>query len=225
MSGLLLPPQAAAATVDLPQGITVWNMDPELGCDLSTGCSFSAADIGVGSHITATNPVTNIAGARTAYPLVVTLSGTLAASGGDNTGNLFSLASVGLPAGDYPDEDGGTSLVNAQAFVNGAAVTLSNSAALTQSDAPASGLTIAQQDQTAYAVSGAGALMAASIGSDGYADGNKNPDSDNFNGGDGGAIDVSVSGSGSRRALAPWAIYARSRPAASTPPTRALRAR
>ena len=195
---------------------------------------------------------------------------------------------MGLPAGDYPDEDGGTSLVNAQAFVNGAAVTLSNNAALTQSDAPASGLTIAQQDQTAYAVSGAGALMAASIGSDGYADGNKNPDSDNFNGGDGGdggtvslshtgtlsvtargalgpsgnspipsflngigafsiggdgvaikahdrdwagdggdggAIDVSVSGSGSRRALAPWAIYARSRPAASTPPTRALRAR
>ncbi|NCA72058.1 MAG: hypothetical protein EOM91_18660, partial [Sphingobacteriia bacterium] len=190
----LLQATAVIAQVDLPE--TVYSpgfaYDSQT-CYLPNGCTFDAPQqVVAGANLTATNPVTNIGHEGTTFPLEVTVTGSLATDVNLPL-NVLSLASVGLPAGDYLDEDGGQSFVSVYNFNNGAAVTLTNAADLTMNAGQASGLyKLSWLDAGVWynSVTGGGALMAASFGAAGYPDGNKNPFQANFDGGDGGAVTV-----------------------------------
>ncbi len=165
--------------------------DPE-SCDLSVRCSFSApSQVAVGANLTAVNPSPNAQD----YPVSVDISGTMQSSD-DPATNAASVASLGEVGSEYVDANG------TQRYNGAAEVTLSVEADAAMDALDASGLMTTMHNPL-YAVTGGGAFMAASLGADGYADGNENPPPGIFDGGAGGSInlfhdnaDLKITGSG-----------------------------
>lgn len=161
----LLQSSSALAQVDLPALVNYpgFSYDPE-ACDLSVGCTFQApGQVAPGANLTATNPVTDQPGEGATLPVDVDIQGTLNAIGSE-LASVISVASVGLPAGTYANQDGGQSFVNADEFNHGAAVTLNFEADLDVSDLYASAPEMVYLGSRMYAVTGGGGDLYVDFG-------------------------------------------------------------
>ncbi|WP_158969284.1 autotransporter outer membrane beta-barrel domain-containing protein [Chachezhania sediminis] len=201
------PAHADVASVELePQLTTFPSGLADTGCGLLASETFSC-----GFSMTGLEPaIATVSNGQSpsivdAYGLTVTLDGTATFAGPSDfsaTPSVFSAAGFGQRANDEyhaPVDDDDTSDI--PGFVNGGPVTLTNQADLTVSGMLASNIEVIANpavnaqgetsgDQFTYVAKGGGAIMAYSQGAQGYVYGTKSTSDLNYDGGQGGDVEI-----------------------------------